>query len=172
MDRIDLKRVQILGTFEDLNRGQGEGELVVEQIMTALPSCVSVNTSVLELVRMIHAKAFRHLLVTNEQGELVGVISDRDVLRHLGPGAADKEKLSQITAGDLMSRDLLTIRTHTPIMEAIGIMIDQGISCLPVLEQGRLVGIMTNTDLHILLQMMLQAVRLTVSAKPAASSVR
>jgi len=167
MDRIDIKRVQVLNSLESSYTLHHRGELVVRQIMTPEPSCIEASTTVLDLVRMIHAKAFRHLLVIDELGRLLGVISDRDVLRAIGPGTADKEKLTTTYARDLMSTDLVTVRPDTPLVEAIGVMIDQGISCLPVVESGHLVGIMTNTDLHVVLQILLQTVRLSGSAEPA-----
>jgi CBS domain-containing protein len=170
MDRVEIKRAQVLDILEALQDGRRQGDMVVSQIMTARPICVSAQANVLDLVRTIHAKVLRHLLVSDEQGRLVGVISDRDVLRSLGPEKADKEKLSKIIARDLMSTDLVTVTSRTPIAEAIGIMIDQGISCLPILENEQPVGIMTNTDLHVLLQMLLQTVRLAASEKPLAAA--
>jgi acetoin utilization protein AcuB len=171
MDRVEMKRAQVLDIIDALQYGRRQGDMLVSQIMTTQPICISAETSVLDLVRMIHAKVLRHLLVSDERGRLVGVVSDRDVLRCLGPGKADKEKLSKIMARDLMSTDLVTVTSNTPIAEAIGIMIDQGISCLPILENELPVGIMTNTDLHVLLQMLLQTVRLAASEKPLAASV-
>lgn len=172
MDRIDRKRVQILDALETLQRANSDEQLLAGQVMTGQPSCISADTCVLELVRMIHANAFRHLLVTDKDGQLLGVISDRDVLRCLGPGAADKEKLTRIVAGDLMSTDLVTITSQTPLVQAIGILIDQGISCLPIVDEGRLVGIMTNTDMHVVLQMLLRAVCLSGSEKPLSGATR
>ena len=170
MDRVDMKRAQVLDILDALQDRRRQGEMVVSQIMTTQPICVSAQSNVLELVRMIQIKAFRHLLVSDEQGRLVGVISDRDVLRCLGPGRSDKEMLSKIQAGDLMSTDLVTVTSRTPISEAVGIMIDQGISCLPIVDNGQPVGIMTNTDLHVLLQMLLQTIRLSASEKSLAAA--
>jgi CBS domain-containing protein len=98
------------------------------------------------------------------------VISDRDVLRMMGPGTAYKEVLEGILAGEIMSTDMVTIGPSTTVTDAVALMIDHGISCLPVIDEGRLLGILTNTDLHVLLQMLLQTLKTTVSEQPAAAS--
>jgi acetoin utilization protein AcuB len=169
MDRLDVKRAQIAAALAALHDRPHDGEFVAGRVMTADPVCITAQASVLDLVRMFHAKAFRHLLVADDAGRLLGVISDRDVLRCLGPDTADPAQLTRIAAGDLMSTDLVTISRNTPVAQAIGLMVDQGISCLPVLEGQRPVGIMTSTDLHVLLQVLLQTARVTGAEKSAAA---
>jgi acetoin utilization protein AcuB len=161
MDRMDNKRIQVLGALEALWHHQNGQTIVTEQVMTATPVCVGPETTLPELVAIFHERHFRHLLVVDDAGRLQGVISDRDVLRMMGPGTAYKEVLEGILAGELMSTDLVTAEPRTPVTDAIVTMIDHGISCLPVVSEGRLLGIMTNTDLHVLLQMLLQALRTT-----------
>jgi CBS domain-containing protein len=155
MERLERKRAQVAEALARMPLG-GREELVVGQIMTPGPNCISPQTSALELVRMFHAKQFRHLLVTDTRGQLLGVISDRDVLRCFGPtGCPDKEVLAGIHAAELMSTDVVTISPQVPISAALKLIVDEGISSLPVLAEGLLVGILTNTDLHIVLQMTL-----------------
>jgi acetoin utilization protein AcuB len=157
MDRLERKRAQVADAVTQVRQGQRAG-LVVGHIMTPAPSCISPETSALELVRLFHAKQFRHLLVTDQQGKLLGVISDRDVLRCFGPsGSPHKDLLDSIPAGQLMSTDVVTIGPQDAITRAVKLMVEQGISSLPVLADGLLVGIITNTDLHIVLQLMIEA---------------
>ena len=169
MDRLDTKRIQVLNALEALREGRAGQAIVVEQVMTPALVCVPPETPLPELVALFHAKGFRHLLVTDSAGRLLGVISDRDVLRMMGPGTAYVEVLEGILAGELMSTDLVTVDPRMPVTEAIVKLIDNGISCVPVVDSGRLVGIMTNTDLHVLLHVLLQAVRLTGPEQPAAT---
>jgi acetoin utilization protein AcuB len=110
------------------------------------------------------------LLVADAEGRLQGVISDRDVLRMMGPGTAYKEVLEGILAGEIMSADVVTIGPRTSMTEAIGLVVEHGISSLPVVDSGRLVGIVTSTDLQVLLQMLLQTVRTTGTEQPAAAA--
>jgi predicted transcriptional regulator len=58
---------------------------------------------------------------------------------------------------ELMSTDLVTVRPETPLDQAVTLMVEEGISCLPVLNETELVGILTNTDLHVVLQVFLQS---------------
>ncbi len=154
MDRIAIKRKQLRETLAaDTSNG-----FCVAHAMTVEPSCVSPDTSVLELVELFHAKHFRHVLVVDHREQLLGVVSDRDVLRCFGPQEAPKRSvLAGIQLGDLMSRDLVTVRPETPLDQAVTLMVEEGISCLPVLNESELVGILTNTDLHVVLQVFLQS---------------
>lgn len=172
MDRLDTKRIQVLGSLEKLWQRNSGQHLTAEQVMTSDPICVKAELTLPELVEIFHDRHFRHLLVTDADDKLVGVISDRDVLRMMGPGTAYKEVLEGILAGEIMSTDMVTIDPATSVTEAIATMIDHGISCLPVVQNDRLLGILTNTDLHVLLQMLLQTLKTTVSEQPAAAAPR
>lgn len=156
MDRLTIKRQQVREVWENRRRGTTGQQLLVGQIMSVAPTCIHPDLTVRELVKLFHSKRFRHLLVTDERGRLVGVISDRDVLRCLGPiDKADQATLNETTAAQVMSTDLVTINPRVSLAEAVEIMVDHGIGCLPVLTGETLVGILTNTDLHVTLQTLL-----------------
>ncbi|NQU22319.1 MAG: CBS domain-containing protein [Candidatus Nealsonbacteria bacterium] len=160
MDRNNVKRRQVLDALGDLRQVGHDGDLSVSHVMTVTPNCIAPQTSVLDLVKLLHAKQFRHLLVTDGPDRLVGVISDRDVIRCFGPQEhPDHEVLARITAAEIMSDDLVTVGPGTLLSRAVAMMVDQGISCLPVLADDLLVGILTNTDLHLVLQVLLQTIR-------------
>lgn len=167
MDSRDAKGTQAERAVERLVSGATAG-LVVRELMTARPCCVEPETTALDLVRRFHAKGFRHLLVTDPAGRLLGVISDRDVLRCLGPEKRpNQEALAQLRADELMSTDLVTVSPETPVERAAGLIVEQGISCLPVVSGGTLKGILTNTDLHIALGRLLQALKRSRAAEAA-----
>ena len=154
MDRINVKRKQLRETLS----GDRGGGFCVAHVMTAEPTHVSPDSSVLELVELFHTKQFRHVLVVDHAGRLVGVVSDRDVLRCFGyREAPDRSELAGIVVSELMSKDLLTVGPETPVEQAVALMMDEGISALPVLNGPELVGILTNTDLHVVLQVLLQS---------------
>ena len=158
MDPVCVKQKQVDMALEHLGWGGSREELLVARVMTGKPCCVSPELSVLELIKLFHAKQFRHLLVTGPEQRLIGVISDRDVLRCLGYGREpNREDLKRIKSRDVMSTDLVTISPQTTLDHATSILLEQGISCLPVEDEGRLVGIVTNTDLHVVLRQLLRA---------------
>jgi acetoin utilization protein AcuB len=144
-----------------LNRPTGDtgphsDALAVRDVMSTEPTCVGPDANVLELVRIFHEKQFRHLLVTDSEQTLLGVVSDRDVVRCFGPtDYPDQTLLAGIRTEAVMSPDVITIDADAPLTAAIDMMHDQGVSCLPVLDGRRLVGIVTTSDLMRLLRRIL-----------------
>ena len=96
---------------------------------------------------------FHHILVV-DQGRLVGVLSDRDLLRHLSPfiGAIDERKRDTDSlnkrAHQVMTRALVTVTPETTACRACEMMLETGVTCLPVVERdGTPLGIVTWRDL-------------------------
>ena len=90
MDHLDVKRAAFDRILEQTTIEVSE-PLTIAQVMTRRPICIDPQVSAYELVQLFHAKRFRHLLVADADGRLVGVISDRDVLRCFGPeGSPDR----------------------------------------------------------------------------------
>jgi len=93
----------------------------------------------------------RHLPVV-DGGEVVGVMSQRDLYRSaLGTALAlgiqrPQELMRAVAVGDVMSAPAVTIGPDASVQEAAQAMAEQRIGCLPVVEAGRLVGILTETD--------------------------
>jgi acetoin utilization protein AcuB len=166
MDYAATKRRQVLDALNDVERLSQQGGLFVGQVMTGCPSCIAPDMPALELIHLFHAKQFRHLLVLNEENVLIGVISDRDVIRCLGPKRhPEPSVLDGIAARDIMSTDLITVTPGASLEQAVDLMIEHGVSCLPVQIDSTLVGILTNTDLNVILQTLLQTVCWSSSAQ-------
>jgi CBS domain-containing protein len=86
--------------------------------------------------------AIRHIPVVDERDRLVGIVSDRDILRALGKPGARK-----MLVRDIMTHKLHTIRDIAPASEAAAIMLENKIGALPVTGEDRqLVGMVTETD--------------------------
>ena len=125
----------------------------VEDIMsTEVVTVVADDT--LKVVRDIFRQNnFHHLLVARD-GKLRGVISDRDMLARLSPfldtpteQPADREVL-RLTAADIMSADPISVDRDTSIDYASIILLENGISCLPVVNgDGTIEGILTWKDI-------------------------
>ena len=88
-----------------------------------------------------------------EREELVGVVSQRDLYRvSLGSGMrfeedTQKEFLKTVAVKDVMSHPAVTVPADAPIRKAARLMVAKKIGCLPVLDAGKLVGLITETDL-------------------------
>ena len=159
MNRADHKRQTLVDVFQ---RAAGSGRLAavtVSDVMTPQPISVDPHLSALELVHIFHEKRFRHLLVT-EHDRLVGIISDRDVVRLFGThDSPEQDYLAKITAGELMSTSLIIAVATTTLVTAVGLIVDNGISCLPVVKGETAIGILTATDLYLALEQLLVSIR-------------
>jgi acetoin utilization protein AcuB len=95
----------------------------------------------------------RRLPLLHKKGELVGIVSERDLL-YASPSPATSLSIheihylvSKITVEEVMTRDVITVSEYTPLEEAARIMADNKIGGLPVVRDGKLVGIITESDL-------------------------
>jgi CBS domain-containing protein len=90
----------------------------------------------------MHLAEIRHLPVVDTRNHVVGVVSDRDILRN-------RTKLDDepLPVAQIMSRRVRTVRAATPAHEAASLMLEQKIGCLPVIgEEEQIVGIITESD--------------------------
>ena len=136
-----------------------------KDIMTAPPSCLGLEDTLEKAIKLLKNKGFRHVPITNESGRIVGIVSDRDILRRL-PYAdtrhASKQKkfrdslfsIPPNTLGmdaplaHIMKWEPLCITENTSLAEAAEKLSHKKISCLPVLDTNQnLCGIVTVTDL-------------------------
>lgn len=125
----------------------------VEQIMSRRLVTVDPDQSVMHLRAMLEDEGFHHLVVV-EDGRLVGVISDRDVLRAVSPfeGTPSErrqdETLLYRRAHQIMTRAPVSVAPDERVSAAARLMLERSISCLPVVEDdGRCIGIMTLRDI-------------------------
>jgi acetoin utilization protein AcuB len=125
----------------------------IAAIMTRGVLGVQPDTTLGEVVARFAEHGFHHLPVM-ERGRVVGMLSDRDVLRAVSPyagtwGATMRDDATlKRRAHQVMTRRLVWAEPDTPVDEAIEQLLLRGVSCLLVMEEGRrLVGIVTWRDL-------------------------
>ena len=158
MSRVDLKRDVLRGVFQGAAQRRALPDITVSAAMTPRPVSVPSDCTAHQLVQLFHEKRFRHFLVADAD-RLVGVISDRDVIRLFGAtDSLEPDYLEKITAAELMSTDLVTVHTGTYLAEAVSLMVDHGINCLPVVDGLKPVGILTSTDIFLSLEQLLLSV--------------
>jgi acetoin utilization protein AcuB len=110
--------------------------LVVER-MTHDPITITSQAEVTQALELIKEYQLGHLPVMDEKGALLGILSEKDLLR-ARPGDL---------VGHVMTKPVITVTEYTALEEAARIMADHKISSLPVMRADRLVGIITETDL-------------------------
>ncbi len=127
--------------------------MLVGQRMSKHPVVCSPDMPVDEALNFMRQEKVRRLPVIGKDRELLGIVSEKDLL-YVSPSPATTLSvfemhylLSKIKVGDVMTRDVITVAEDTPIEEAARIMADSKIGGLPVLRDGKIAGIITETDL-------------------------
>lgn len=124
--------------------------MLIDDIVQRDLATVAPHDALADVLRLLNRKGVRHVPVV-ENNRLVGIISDRDIKSALALSLGPGGETIYCTAGDIMTRDPQTIAPMSAVEEAARIMVTKRISALPVVEQGRLTGIVTETDLLQLL---------------------
>lgn len=146
--RLSEKRLRILNTLINDNHKLLPSDMKVGDLMTTDIKTASPKTSVADLRRLFTDNKFRHVLICDEARRLVGVVSDRD-LKHVEDSAF---------AETLMATRPTTVSSDSRVNDAITLLLYGHISSLPVVDDARLVGIITTTDVVMTLQCTMLAV--------------
>jgi acetoin utilization protein AcuB len=118
--------------------------------MTPSVTTASPDTTLADALATVRAHRIRHIPVLRA-GRLVGIVTDRDLRLAMPPvWAPDREELTEALrtrrVEEVMTPNVVTIGADTPIEEAARQMLTNRIGCLPVMEDGALVGILTKSD--------------------------
>jgi acetoin utilization protein AcuB len=121
--------------------------------MTPNPVTITTDTNLKEALDLIRSKPFRHLPVLNNEGRLVGVVTEKSLV-YASPTSATSLSvfevdyiLSRTKVGQIIGGPVIAVEPDLPIEEAARMMIDHRIGCLPVVEGDKLIGIISDTDI-------------------------
>ncbi|MGD9099581.1 MAG: CBS and ACT domain-containing protein [Anaerolineae bacterium] len=155
--------------------------MLVKDHMTPNPMCGHPDMSVIEAQALMEDHNFRHLPIVDDDGKLAGLLTQQLLLRAV---PSDVSKFSpfvikyigtKLQASSIMVKDVITIDQDTAIEEAARIMADEKIGCLPVVQDGELVGIISDNDLFSIMVGLLGArragVRVTIRHPDRAGEV-
>jgi acetoin utilization protein AcuB len=127
--------------------------MLVREWMSRQPVTITMDMSITEALRVMRQREVRRLPVLDESGNMVGIVSESDLL-YASPSPVTSlsiyemhDLLTRLKVSELMAKDVITVTPDTPLEEAARIMADNKIGGLPVVEDGRLVGIITETDI-------------------------
>ncbi len=122
-------------------------------IMTRDPRTLRPEQTLLDAMRFLRDHGVRHIPVVDGHGALVGVLTDRDVKRAT-PSALlgdQRQVWDEVVGGTqvskIMTRDVITGEPGTPLRDAVRRFVEDKIGCIPVVERGKVVGIVTAHDL-------------------------
>lgn len=122
-------------------------DLMTDHVLTIRPS-----DSVELIYDTMGERSIRHLVVVDEEGDLVGVVSHRDLLRRtvvergVLPLSMERDELRRMRVEEVMTSEVETAEPDHPLHEAAQRMFDNKIGCLPVVEGYKVVGLLTESD--------------------------
>jgi CBS domain-containing protein len=129
--------------------------MLVRDVMTAEIVSVTPDSPVKKAIQLMHAHQITAMPVLDEHGTLVGVVSEADVIRgsmipdrraHEIPVRVERSRLPA-TVGDVMTPEPVTIRSDHDLARAVGLLADTQVKSLPVVDDGRVVGMLSRRDL-------------------------
>lgn len=134
--------------------------MLIKKRMSSPVITVEPNLPIMDALELMKGKGIRRTPVMKD-GKLVGIISDKDLLNAAPSDATSLSVwelnylLGKITVGEIMTKNVFTVTVDTPIEEAAYLMAVEKIGGLPVMSDGHLVGLITETDLfRIFLELM------------------
>jgi acetoin utilization protein AcuB len=121
--------------------------------MSSHPLTIAADESITRTHKYMQEQNVRHLPVLDKSGKMIGLVTEDDLLK-AEPSSATllsvweiHDLLGRIKVRDVMVQEVITTDEDTPIEEAAHLMLDHKIGCLPVLREGQLVGIITESDI-------------------------
>ncbi|HQZ38024.1 MAG TPA: CBS domain-containing protein [Vicinamibacterales bacterium] len=125
--------------------------LRVRDLMTPDVHAVHPDDSIAALRDVMNEKHIRHVPVVDDDGGIIGLVSERDLLRRAAgldgvPLSVSQDVSAAVKVSEVMTWQVETIEADDEAATAAVIMLDNKYGCLPVLEQGMLAGILTEAD--------------------------
>lgn len=154
---FDKKKLVGFVTDENIIHGavtQEWGKTEIKNIMTKAPYVIDGTRSIGAVLQLFRERGISHVPVMDE-GKLVGIISIADVIEQVfqprkkqtvGDIKGEKVPVLNIPAKGIMAKPVITVQLETTLREAEKAMHDHDISCLPIVADGKLMGIVTKLD--------------------------
>ena len=121
--------------------------MYVRDCMTITPLTVRPESDPMAALMVLKYHGFRHLPVLDNDGNLVGIVDRDDLEKFLSTAGSPTVLKRQHRVEQVMTRNVVTVTPACPLEEAAILMVDNKIGSLPVMDSGRLVGIITKTDI-------------------------
>ena len=125
----------------------------VEKWMYKDVQTLTEENSLRDAINLSQSQQIRHIPIVGKGQELVGIVSDRDIKRFTPSILTEKNAgkhervLEETPLGRIMTRDPLTVSPFTLVRDAVEMLCQKKVGALPVVSNGKLVGIISNTDI-------------------------
>ena len=118
--------------------------MLVKEVMVTNVRTIRPEDTVKDAVKIMNEDLIGSLMVVSGSGEVVGILTERDVLRDV---VATEKNPSDVKVRDIMTRKIIAVAPNNTLEEAADIMTKNKVKKLPVIFEGRIVCIVTATDL-------------------------
>jgi CBS domain-containing protein len=118
--------------------------MLVEETMNKDVKTIRPDATVKEAVRIMNDYRIGSLVIVGGGGEVLGIVTERDILADV---VAEGKDSGTARVSDIMTKKIVTVDPHQSLEEAADLMVKHNVKKLPVVEAGRLVGIITASDL-------------------------
>jgi len=123
--------------------------ITVDEMMTAGVKTLSAEASLEDVQNVMEKYNCHHVPIVTADKKLIGLVSQRDVLRVAESSLAGKApgtNPADVKVADFMTRDVFTVRPETSLRKAAIYIRTERFGCLPVINDGQLVGLITDSD--------------------------
>ena len=130
----------------------------IRELMQSNVIKISEDTLAKDAYELMRTHGLRHLPVVNRENQLAGIVSDRDILNvavifKKQPQSPEEYLIDdKLKARDVMTAEPVTVSPDHDLGQALDLILSLAISSLPVIEGSKLVGIVTSTDMLLLLK--------------------
>lgn len=153
--RENIARVQAKKAYSHVNKLPDDREpaIAAHQIMSTPVVALPINASIVEAWQTFRDTRFRYVPVLTETGKLIGILSDRGLLRYAAttgniPPYPPGSPQASTTIESLTKMKVVTATPDTRIREIARLLVDQGMGCMPIMDRyDNLVGIITRSDI-------------------------
>lgn len=125
--------------------------------MTAPAVTLPADTRVVDALELMAVRKIRRVPIL-EDGRLVGILAESDLRGALGPDE-NSPKRAGVRLGDLMTRTVVTVRPDDRLDHAARLMVEHEVSGLPVVEDGRVAGLITESDIFAAFTRVMESLR-------------
>ena len=127
----------------DIHNREIEREVSVAEVMNKAVITMDINSDIPAIAREMVSRDAGSVIIT-ENGMAMGIITERDLVKGI---VTEDRRPSEVKASEILSTPLVTVEPETSVVEASEIMLKANIKRLPVLKNGTIIGVISNTDI-------------------------
>jgi CBS domain-containing protein len=119
--------------------------MLVRDMMNRTPGTIAPEATLADALALMAQKKNRHLIVMDGVA-MVGILSDRDLAMYYDPSGMTEARWKQVTVRQIMTAQPVAIGSGAPVREAARLLLKSAVSALPVIDNGQLVGVLSDRD--------------------------